>query len=74
MKPDTLDQELRWFFIMFGKEFRQGKQEAFETLMVLAVAHVFKWYNPKEFADFLGTPHQQLYVRLKEWIMLKYGN
>jgi hypothetical protein len=28
----TLGEELKWFFIMFGNEFRQGKQEAFETL------------------------------------------
>jgi hypothetical protein len=54
-------------FIMFGKAFRQGKQEAFETVMLLAMAHVFKCYNPKELADFLGIPHQQLYVELQEW-------
>lgn len=67
MRQHALDQELRWFFIMFGKEFRQGKQEAFETVMLLAVAHVFKCYNPKELADFLGIPHQHLYAQLQDW-------
>ncbi len=67
MKSNALDQELTWFFIMFGKSFRQGKLIAFETLMLLAMAHFFKCYNPKELADFLGIPHQQLYVRLKDW-------
>ena len=31
------------------------------------MAHFFKCYNPKEFADFLGIAHQQLYVELKDW-------
>ena len=34
MMYKTLGQELKWFFIMFGKEFRQNKKEAFETLML----------------------------------------
>lgn len=63
----TLGQELRWFFIMFGKEFRQGTQEAFETLMLLAVAHGFKCYNPKEVADFLGIAPQCIYAELQTW-------
>ena len=52
---------------MFGKEFRQGKIAAFETLMLLALAHSFKCYNPKEFADFIGIPFQQLYAQLQDW-------
>ncbi len=67
MKSHALDQELKWFFIMFGESFRQGKLIAFQTLMLLATAHFFKCYNPKEFADFLGIAHQQLYVELKNW-------
>jgi hypothetical protein len=60
-------QELQWFFIMFGDAFRHGKQDAFETLMLLAVAHFFKCYNPKELADFLGIVHQRLYAELQDW-------
>lgn len=67
MKQDAIGQELTWFFIMFGKLCRQGQQIAFETLMLLAMAHFFKGDNPKEFADFLGIPHQQLYARLQNW-------
>jgi hypothetical protein len=63
----TLGEELKWFFTMFGNEFRQGKQAAFETLMLLAVAHCFKCYNPKELADFLGIPFQRLYAELQMW-------
>jgi hypothetical protein len=67
MSYKTLGDELKWFFIMFGNDFRQGKQEAFETLMLLAVAHCFKWYNPKEMADFLGIPYQRVYAELQTW-------
>jgi hypothetical protein len=67
MIDKTLGEELKWFFIMFGSEFRQGKQEAFETLMLLAVAHCFKCYNPKEFADFVGIPYQRVYTELQTW-------
>jgi hypothetical protein len=67
MNIKLFGQELQWFFIMFGTAFRQGKQEAFETLMLLAVAHFFKCYNPKELADFLGIAHQQLYAELQGW-------
>ena len=35
--------------------------------MVLAVAHVFGFYNPKQLADFLEVPHQQFYTELKDW-------
>lgn len=63
----TVGEELKWFFIMFGHEFRQGKQESFETLMLLAVAHCFKCDNPKELADFLGIPYQRLYAELQTW-------
>jgi len=35
--------------------------------MVLALAHLFGFYNPKQLADFLDIPHQQFYTQLKEW-------
>jgi len=35
--------------------------------MVLAVAHLFGFYNPKQLADFLEVPHQQFYTVLKDW-------
>ncbi len=35
--------------------------------MVLAFAHFFGCYNPKQLADFLDIPHQQLYSHLKGW-------
>ncbi len=67
MKCHAIGLELRWFFIIFGESFRQGKQIAFETLMLPATAHFFKCYNPKELADFIGIAHQQLYVELRGW-------
>src|SRR5215831_3112834 len=48
-------------------EFRKNNGVAFETLMVLAVAHLFGFYNPKQLADFLEVPHQQFYTVLKAW-------
>jgi hypothetical protein len=60
-------QEFLWFFTIFHHEFRKNNAIAFEVLMVLAVAHLFGFYNPKQLADFLEVPHQQFYTALKEW-------
>jgi Transposase DDE domain len=60
-------QELLWFFTIFHHEFRKNNAIAFEVLMVLAVAHVFGFYNPKQLADFLEVSHQQFYTALKDW-------
>ena len=60
-------QEFLWFFTIFHQEFRKNNGVAFETLMVLAVAHVFGFYNTKQLADFLEVPHQQFSTVLKEW-------
>jgi len=60
-------QEFLWFFTIFHHEFRKNNGVAFETLMVLAVAHLFGFYNPKQLADFLEVPHQQFYTELKDW-------
>ena len=59
--------EFLWFFTLFYQEFRKNNPIAFEVLMVLAVAHVFGFYNPKQLADFLEVPHQQFYTELKDW-------
>ena len=60
-------QEFTWFFAIFHQEFRKNDPVAFEVLMVLAVANLFGFYNPKQLADFLDVPHQKFYVELKEW-------
>jgi hypothetical protein len=60
-------QEFIWFFTIFHHEFRKNNPIAFEVLMVLAVAHLFGFYNPKQLADFLDVPHQQFYTILKDW-------
>src|SRR3989449_8220515 len=59
-------QEFIWFFAIFYQEFRQGNGIAFAVLMMLAFAHFFGFYNPKQLADFLGIPHQKLSVQLKK--------
>src|SRR6516225_3459843 len=60
-------QELLWFFTLFHHEFRKNNPIAFEVLVVLAVAHLFGFYNPKQLADFLDVPHQKFYAELKDW-------
>ena len=60
-------QEFIWFFAIFHQEFRKNNPIAFEVLMVLAVANLFGFYNPKQLADFLEVPHQKFYAELKEW-------
>src|SRR4029453_1833240 len=60
-------QEFLWFFTLFHQEFRKNNPLAFEGLVVLAVAHLFGFYNPKQLADFLDVPHQKFYAALKDW-------
>ncbi len=60
-------QDFTWFFAIFHQEFRKKEPIAFEVLMVLALAHLFGFYNPKQLADFLDIPHQSLYAELKGW-------
>jgi hypothetical protein len=60
-------QEFLWFFAIFHQEFRKNNAIAFEVLIVLAVANLFGFYNPKQLADFLEVPHQKFYAELKDW-------
>jgi Transposase DDE domain len=60
-------QEFIWFLAIFHQEFRKNNPIAFEVLMVLAVANLFGFYNPKQLADFLEVPHQKFYAELKQW-------
>jgi len=60
-------QEFLWFFAIFYQEFRKNNPIAFEVLMVIAVANLFGFYNPKQLADFLDVPHQKFYAELKDW-------
>jgi hypothetical protein len=61
-----LKNHLEWFFVIFNREFRQTKTEAFEMFMFLAIAHFFGCCNPKQLADYLGVGHQGLYRHLKD--------
>jgi hypothetical protein len=60
-------QHFTWFVSHFQHEFRKSNPIAFEIILVLAFAHLFGYYNPKQLADFLDIPHQQLYSHLKDW-------
>ena len=60
-------QEFIWFFAIFHQEFRNHHPIAFEVLMVLALANLFGFYNPKQLADYLEVPHQPFYAHLQDW-------
>jgi hypothetical protein len=60
-------QEFIWFFTIFHQEFRKHNLIAFEVLMVLALANLFGFYNPKQLADYLEVPHQKFYAHLQDW-------
>jgi hypothetical protein len=60
-------QEFIWFFAIFHQEFRKHNPIAFEVLMVLALANLFGFYNPKQLADYLEVPHQPFYAHLQDW-------
>lgn len=62
-----MTESFTWFFMLFHQEFRRGNKEAFQTLLGLSLAHFFGCYNPKQFADFLGIPHQRIYEQLKTY-------
>ncbi len=59
------------FFRRFSQEFRQGKLEAFEVIMTLAISHAFGCYNPKQWADYLGIPHQKIYAQMQTWSLYR---
>ena len=60
-----LQNELGWFFFVFSKDFRLNSIEAFQTLIFMALAHFFGFYNPKELADYLGINSNNFYSHLK---------
>jgi hypothetical protein len=60
-------QEFTWCFSLFHREFRKSNPIAFEVMIVLALAHLFGFYTPKQLADFLGVPPQPFYAHLKDW-------
>jgi hypothetical protein len=62
-----LRNELGWFFFVFNKDFRLNSTEAFQTLIFLALAHFFGFYNPKELADYLGISSKMFYNHLKSF-------
>ena len=57
---------INWFFQIWSRDFRQAKIEVFETIMFIAIGHLFGHFNPKQFADSLGVPHQTLYNRIQK--------
>ncbi len=59
------------FFFRFSQEFRQGKLEAFEVIMALAISHAFECYNPKQWADYLGIPPQKIYAEIQTWSLYR---
>ena len=59
------------FFVRFSQEFRQGKLEAFEVIMALAISHAYGCYNPKQWADYLGIQPQKIYVEISKWSLYK---
>ena len=59
------------FFIRFSQEFRQGKLEAFEVIMALAISHAYGCYNPKQWADYLGIQPQKIYGEISKWSLYR---
>ena len=57
----AINQIIRNCFIRFAKEFRQGKKDAFELIMVLAIGHIYGCYNPKQWANYLGIKPDKIY-------------
>jgi len=67
-----LQNELVWFFWVFNKDFRLNSTEAFQTLIFLALAHFFGFYNPNQLADYLGISSKVLYSNLKSFSLYSF--
>ena len=59
------DKEFGWFYLTFAKSLRKGDKQAFQTLMLMSVAHLFGLYTAKEFADYVDMPSQKFYAHFK---------
>ena len=70
LKP-SINKIITNCFIRFAKEFRQGKREAFEVIMVLAISHIYGCYNPKQWADYLGVKADKIYQQINQWSLYR---
>lgn len=70
LKP-SINKIITNCFIRFAKEFRQGKTEAFEVIMVLAISHIYGCYNPKQWADNLGVKADKIYQQINQWSLYR---
>ena len=59
------------FFVRYSQEFRQGKLEAFEVIMALAMSHAYGCCNPKQWADYLGIQPQKIYAEIQKWSLYR---
>ena len=59
------------FFVRYSQEFRQGKLEAFEVIMALAISHAYGCCNPKQWADYLGIQPQKIYAEIQKWSLYR---
>lgn len=71
MLKHSIEQIILHFFVQFSQEFRQGKKQAFELIMILAVSHIYGCYNPKQWADCLGIKPDKLYQQLNQWSLYR---
>ena len=70
MKTD-ISAIINSFFFRFSQEFRQGKLEAFEVIMALAMSHAYGCCNPKQWADYLGIQPQKIYAEIQKWSLYR---
>lgn len=70
LKP-AINQIISNCFIRFAKEFRQGKKDAFEVIIVLAISHIYGCYNPKQWADYLGIKPDKIYQQINQWSLYR---
>ena len=68
---NTFIRNYQNFFLRFSQQFCQGKIEAFEVIMVLAISHFYGCYNPKQWADYLGIQPQKIYAQIQTWSLYK---
>ena len=66
-----ISEIIKIFFLRFSQQFRQGKIEAFEVIMALAISHAYECYNPKQWADYLGIQHQKIYAEISKWSLYR---
>lgn len=65
------DKIINHVFMIYNKEFKSSKSEAYEVVLLIAIGHFLKVFNVKQFSDYLGIDFRSIYSKLKDLSVYK---